>query len=374
MKKMHFSNLDILRMLAALWVVMAHYFSLGPDMARTSFTKIDGFMGAFADVGYIGVPIFFALSGFLIAYVSENRDAASFVRSRILRLIPTFWVCMTLSFIIIALFGSDVMPSLTLWLANLTLLPQIFGHTFVDGVYWTLFFEFVFYGWVFVFIVFDVFHRHILKISAAWLAICLGQFAFPIGGAAGALLDYLLIADYGCAFIVGLLFWHGRKHGFAAIHVLLLTGASIGLALGIQQMSADNELIANQVMMPYNGAYALGLLVIVSLAAGLWLPQIQFGKAHWALLGAISYPLYLLHQEIGYIFLSTSFAAQMPIAASALMLAITTVIAWQAHSYWQKPIHNLLDRLITPVIELFSAFGGRLLRWLPIPATESLPR
>ena len=96
-------------------------------------------------LGRYGVDLFFVISGFVI-FMTLNRSAniRAFAVSRFARLYPVFWTAVGIAVAARALDGKLRMSSGDI-LANLTMVPELFGAPFVDGVYWTLFYELIFY-------------------------------------------------------------------------------------------------------------------------------------------------------------------------------------------------------------------------------------
>ena len=140
-------GLDLLRLIAASSVMFYHF-------AFWHWTK-DGPLhaifpswptgGSQLHFGWIGVEIFFVLSGFVISYSADGSTPFQFFRSRALRLIPGVWVCATLSLIALA----TVLHS-----APVKLVTD-YGYTLIfwpfhaiDKVYWTLDIEVAFYALV----------------------------------------------------------------------------------------------------------------------------------------------------------------------------------------------------------------------------------
>ncbi|WP_413693887.1 acyltransferase family protein [Psychromonas sp. KJ10-2] len=60
-------------------------------------------------IGESGVDLFFIISGFIICFVTDNKDfnTLKFLKSRVLRIIPLYWF-----FTIIALFAYLIVPSM----------------------------------------------------------------------------------------------------------------------------------------------------------------------------------------------------------------------------------------------------------------------
>lgn len=83
--------LDGMRFCAAMVVLLFHF-------AFRSWTSADiptvvnyGLLGDISKYGYLGVDLFFMISGFVILMSAEGRTATAFVRSRAIRLYPAYW-------------------------------------------------------------------------------------------------------------------------------------------------------------------------------------------------------------------------------------------------------------------------------------------
>ena len=87
--KVRFYELDLLRFFAAMAVVLYHYLFRGQqgDYIPVRFTNLEDY----AQYGYLGVNLFFMISGFVISLSAESRTARQFVISRVVRLYPAFW-------------------------------------------------------------------------------------------------------------------------------------------------------------------------------------------------------------------------------------------------------------------------------------------
>ena len=147
------NNFDLLRLIAASQVVLIHgvehFGLLGPGM-----------MGWFWFVhAFPGVPIFFAISGFLISLAYERSpDLRTYLRNRALRLFPALWLCLVVSIgIVVALGGINwhaVGPGrFGVWLAAQATVVQFynpswlrgFGVGVLNGSLWTIPVEMQFY-------------------------------------------------------------------------------------------------------------------------------------------------------------------------------------------------------------------------------------
>lgn len=139
------NNFDLLRILAAAQVVLGHsqsHLALG----RPWFW---GLVEAFP-----GVPVFFALSGYLIsASFERSRDLRSYARNRLLRILPGLWSVVLLTVVVTSLFGYSFLNLKALvWLpaqmVGLIYTPgflKSFGFGSYNGALWTIPIELQFY-------------------------------------------------------------------------------------------------------------------------------------------------------------------------------------------------------------------------------------
>ncbi|MEL7158210.1 MAG: acyltransferase [Actinomycetota bacterium] len=97
----HRNNFDLLRLIAALQVVVGHAVDFlevelsGPLLV--AYTVLRWFPG---------VPVFFALSGYLLARsFDRNDDLRNYARNRSLRIFPALWVCFAATALLLAAAG-----------------------------------------------------------------------------------------------------------------------------------------------------------------------------------------------------------------------------------------------------------------------------
>src|ERR1700758_4154980 len=97
--------------------------------------------------GWVGVEIFFVISGFVIANSASKSSAAEFLLGRVLRLYPAVWVCSSLTFLVLLLFaGGSASRFVGPWLKAMLLIPKGLNGQWLDCIYWTLAAEMAFYG------------------------------------------------------------------------------------------------------------------------------------------------------------------------------------------------------------------------------------
>src|SRR6202041_3362715 len=152
----YFPWLDLLRFAAALSVAFFHLFfwSWAGDVRgfdRYIYADVQYPSAApFTWFGWVGVEIFFVISGFVIANSASRSSPTEFLLGRALRLYPAVWVCATATVLVLVLFGNGPASEFILpYIHAMLLIPKGVTGQWLDVVYWTLAAETAFYGLVF---------------------------------------------------------------------------------------------------------------------------------------------------------------------------------------------------------------------------------
>src|SRR6201985_753034 len=158
--KNHFPILDPLRFAAALGVAVFHLTFWSWAGSSTGVAPgFEHYVGAnlqfqsaapFTWFGWVGVEIFFVISGFVIANSASRSSPTQFLIGRALRLYPAVWVCATATLLVLLLFGGGpaskfIMP----YIHAMLLVPEGVTKQSLDVIYWTLAAEMAFYVFVF---------------------------------------------------------------------------------------------------------------------------------------------------------------------------------------------------------------------------------
>jgi len=313
-------EIDALRGLAALAVVLFHY--------TTRYGQLYGHGTAplfSAPWGHLGVNLFFIVSGFVIFMTLERtRRPLDFVVSRFSRLYPSYWAAIVLTFTVTHI-GGMVREQVTLPVAllNLTMLQEFLKVPSVDGAYWTLAIELVFYAWMLL-----LFRLRLLA-RIHWFVAALLVLRVVYHGAA-VLAGVELSWTLGRLLLLATMPWFGSG-------IMLYRRAA-----GAPRASRDWAVIAAAVATLWiaDGAgmalLLAGLCGVVHAATRGWLPVLRWRGL--AALGGVSYALYLVHENVGWTVIRTAEARGLSAdAAIALALFASGLLAWLVTRCVEQP-------------------------------------
>jgi peptidoglycan/LPS O-acetylase OafA/YrhL len=317
--------LDALRGIAALAVVLFHlthrYDEFGLSPISVSW-------------GHVGVELFFVISGFVILMTAERATSLwEFIASRVARLYPVFWPAVILTAAVAALTEGQ-RPWLMEVAANLTMVPLYLGHLYIDNSYWTLQIEIPFYIAVGTILLFGG-----IKTIEIWCAVWLvAATAFRLSGMShDDPWESATALYYGQFFIIGITLYRFVRGQAGSFTLVLLVGACLYSLLGVSRMTHWDP-------MTY-------FFITVALTGLCWaavthrLPFLLSAPLLW--LGAISYPLYLVHQRIGVNVMHVAHRHGVPgWACTLLAIGSVIVLAWILHITFETPGRRLFRRLL----------------------------
>jgi peptidoglycan/LPS O-acetylase OafA/YrhL len=330
-----FYELDLLRFVAAVEVMLFHYTLRGfpHGYHPVDFTALSDHLRYF----YFGLELLFVLSGFVILKTVQGKTALGFLSARAVRLYPTYWVCVTLSAVALWVGNysrASVHPAQ--YVANLTMIQSVFGYESVDGVYWTMEVQLLFYAWVFLVCLVKQIHNAD-KFLGLWLLASLFFHAF--GGITFTKLDYLLLPKLSHFFIAGGAFFliYQRRSSFYLWSVVVVC-----------YVTAIKLVLDSQV---YHPAAIVGDTLIFLLFGHIALHDHRLSGKPWMIkLFKMTYPLYLIHQYVGYLLLS-KLSGYMPkylllVVVVSVMLVASYVIATQVDKWIMPWVKKAADRLL----------------------------
>lgn len=326
------TEIDLLRITAAAAVVLYHYTFSGWAGHLTSLRF--PVLSVVTRYGYLGVDLFFLISGFVVLLSAWNRRPREFVVSRMVRLYPAFWVAVTITAIIEATLSRDMFEvSPVQYLANLTMANSLPNIGNVDVVYWTLWAEIRFYLIILALTWIGITRRRVLTLMWTWLAATavIEAHLLPAGLAGKA--DLLIQSQWSHYFIGGMALCLIYRTGLSWVPALILVicfGNALYQAANFARRVSDRYHQA--LHLPVVLAIITVIFIVVTLVA-LGVTR-RLGRPWFAALGALTYPLYLVHAYSGFT-LFNLFARHLSPPGRWLLLAVMitlmTGLAYAVH-------------------------------------------
>jgi len=281
-------ELDALRGIAAILVVLFHC-----TMYRSEADY--GFK-----LGVTGVDLFFMISGFVILLtLSKTDNWKSFAINRFSRLFPTYWTCVTFTTILIVFYNnySGISSSLLMWqyVTNMTMFQQYFRMQDIDGPYWTMIIEMLFY--LFMLLIFISKNLKNIEIIGAILLAPILFYSTSYFEKHFSFTDYRLghwvpLINHFPLFLAGMVFYKIKSDKPSLIRYLLIAGCFIVQLMLFNAGGRSNGFISLQ-------QYSIMLLIYFLLFILYMRNRLSFIVNRYTLfLGNISFSLYLIHQYI----------------------------------------------------------------------------
>lgn len=339
------SAIDLLRFACALLVLAFHYgtvFASGKSPHLRALGAMPALPHAwlrYSWFGWVGVELFFVISGCVIAGSAEGASASDFLRRRALRLFPAAWLCATLGLVMLAVAGLPLLPLLGDWARSITV--PVTGP-WIDPSYWTLGVE-----WVFYLLVTALLGRGgggrleplawglTLWSLGFWIALALGLLPATLHVQR---LPELLLLTHGSFFALGIF---ARAYLARGLTVARASGVVLALGAALTEVTAHAAGEATHYGMIAAMdvpalVFAAGLLPIF--AAHRFQPlcaRLPRGLA--ATLGLATYPLYLIHQDVGGVLLVWLTRAGVPPVVAIATVAAAVIAFAIAVSLWIEP-------------------------------------
>lgn len=372
--KTRFLELDALRGIAAFSVVLFHYTTHYSDLFKHSQDLYFDFGS-----GRHGVELFFIISGFVILMSLENtKRGLDFIVGRLSRLYPVYWAAIIMTFLVVAFSKQLPTREVNIFQAlfNLTMLEDFFNIPRVDGVYWTLSIELSFY--ILMFTVYKLGQlKNISLISLVWLSLTtfyafktyIARWSLPtkltshinffnhddtpqlmvvnlvgkipeLGINIQYIFAKIFIFNYAHLFILGITLYLIKHSGLSFWRCIILLVCVLVQRIAYTQESSWNTTI-----------FVAAFVVIFYLAIQGYLGFIKLKPLLF--LGNISYSLYLIHQNIGYVIIKTLYSYKINpnisilvaiVCSLTLAILISKFIEYPAMNF----IKNKYKKLILP--------------------------
>lgn len=361
--KPHYPILDGLRGVASVMVVAMHI------CEAHSTSHLD----MVVNHGYLAVDFFFLLSGFVIGYAYDDRwskmSFKDFAKRRLVRLQPMVIIGMIAGAVCFYFQDSVIWPeihNIPVWQVILTM---IIGFTLLplppsmdirgwaemhplDGPGWSLFFEYI------VNILYGIFIRKFSK-TALWVLVFLSGCALvqlavasPNGDIIGgwSLEPEQLrigVTRVMYPFFAGLLLYRAGKlihikHAFLWCTLLIVT------ILSIPRIGGSENLWMNGLYESSSIIFIFPLIVFMGASGEL---KGKYASRICKFLGDISYPIYITHYPLIYIYTgwvsNNKVSIQDGFPVALLVFASSIVLAWACLKLYDEPVRLWLNKKIS---------------------------
>lgn len=294
--------------------------------------------------------MFFTISGFVIAYSAEGRTSIGFAIARFSRIYPTFVFCMTLTFVTLVLLGPPHFKvTFAQWIANLFIFAPALGQSYVDTSYWSLVIEIIFYAWVAAFLALGLFPQRIDFIILIWLGI---TFANELTIDA-PIVEKIFMTDDSGFFAVGLLiyqYFRGRRD--APLYGML--ALSVGTAIFQAIHKLDRLSVHTGGTFDRRVVIAICITSLVAIFVATQMRRVPLPTGLVLAIGGITYPLYLLHMQLGYAIFKMAAPTRDVEISTAAIIGGTIVLAWGTWRFFERPAHRWTKDAMT---DLTTRFG-----------------
>jgi peptidoglycan/LPS O-acetylase OafA/YrhL len=333
-----FGELDALRGIAALMVVFFHF-----TMNYNALFKF----------GVAGVDLFFIISGFVIFMsINNTKTAKDFIISRVSRLYPTYWTCVTFTFICIIfyhllenkIFSNAIFIK---YLGNLTMFQKYLRMSDMDDSYWTMIIEMLFY--IFILLLFSLkILRHIkfIGFSLCLIVTFFTYFFYYTFSVVNIIIRGIPLFQFIPLFFAGIIFYDiytNKKKLFLNYSIIIFC------------------FCCQLILFPYAGGshrfisfyeYLGMLCLFFSLFIAFVNNKLQFIVNKVSLyFGKISFALYLIHQSISTNFiipfltekLNLNFWIAITLINLPIVVGIATFITYKIELPYSRKLKEILQ-------------------------------
>ncbi|RFS83642.1 acyltransferase [Actinomadura spongiicola] len=329
-------ELDMLRFLAALLVMLHHFVPRLGGWGVENHHYMPG-IAQIAHFGTLGVDLFFLVSGFVILMSAWGRGVGDFAVSRVVRIFPGYWFGVTLALVGFLVVGAAPLNSpdaIRPYPSNLTMLHPGLGVPHMEIVYWTLWLELHFYVLIAFLVWRGITYERCVAFMVGWIV--LGVFAQE---ADFTPLTIALMPSWAPYFVAGMAYFLIHRFGSNLLLWLIVAGCW-ALAVPYRIASVTKELAWPGVWDAVVTGGVTFLFLIMAMVA-----THQFDMVSWrgfTLLGALTYPLYLVHETVARTLAHFIGSALGRWALLGVFCAVALPTAYLVHRFVEEPAQRLL--------------------------------
>lgn len=322
------NQIEILRGILVMIILFFHYtyrFSELYNIQTINFFSLEKW-------GTIGVGCFFIITGYLLIPKDlEKYSFKKFIKKKILRLYPSYLLCMTITFVAVQIWGLEGRNTSFLdYILNATMINGFINSKYVDGAHWYITYLIIFYIIVGLILKYGknlkislliwLIIKDILKISTKLIPQMSIIYKF-IGG------------DYVEFIIIGIVI----KEILKLINERKLIRKEIEFYIGF--------ILISIVQTTYINGVITGIAIVFFLIVFLYIvfkDREVNSRNFFYWIGGISYILYLIHQNIGYQILLKlcSINNQFRLIYIVIVYIVVILISYLIDRFYEKKIQR----------------------------------
>ncbi|MCA0336397.1 MAG: acyltransferase [Actinobacteria bacterium] len=337
-----FGWLDIIRAMAVLLVLWDHFVGQATEWLKVAFypaqfikLKVFEPLAITQSGGFLGVCLFFLISGYIIAGVSAREDMRTFAIRRFLRIFPPLIVATVTSIAMRSWLASEPLTATAADILRNFFLVNYFHHpqVILVGVAWSLVIEVTFY--LLVLVTLPLLHRQHLSIYLPFTLLVLSVLFVHFNAAFGPGFQafavsflYIPILSIGVTFAL-------LERGALSVRTFMIHGA---LAAGVFMYATWR--IYPQFLQPAD-SYPVSALMATVIFGITWANRSRIRPIRALTLVAVtSYSLYLFHDVVGWTVLRTTYQSDPGagfLSALTIAVAATTVAVVIVYNLVERP-------------------------------------
>lgn len=314
---MRIKHIDILRGIAAMMVAVFH-------LARSSDISYSSSFD-YSSYGWVGVQIFFVISGFILPYSLhktdyQTKDFNVFILKRIIRIYPAYIVAIIINVALTFATGREQIPRIAI-ASQLLFINDIISLPNGSAVFWTLAIEFQFY------LIIGLLYSYFLKSNFKSVG-----FVFVLTLASFFIKQQCFIFHWMPFFGIGILVFNSKFTNMPAW--LFWLSVCVLLTIAIVRNGIPHALAA--------------LFALVFILYGNFTKETAIRKV-LIFLGTISYSLYLIHWDLGRAAVRMSrhlsIMNNIDVMKVAIGLLFSVLCAWLLYISIEKPSAKMASKL-----------------------------
>lgn len=365
-KKGRFQNVDFLRFLLAIDILLFH---LGANRGSIGYLLKDEsqtFQHIFNQCihGFICVDFFFIISGFfLFKSINKNQDTLQFVKTKIIRLMPTIWLSMIV-YAIFSIFIDKMNFNLNNNILNIFLLNSIgfSTHTTMGNTHQAWFVAALFWTSLFYFYITKIFDKKYLNLII-WLIVACG-FGFILNcnypGLAGAKGNSFIfinqgimraLSEIGLGYFIVMLYNSDFLKNINSLGKIIISAIEIYCSVFLIYYLIFSPKVPGNNYFLYIVIFAI-LFYLMLIKQGLLSRLLDNNVSQ--ILGSWSYSIFIMHIIVFDIIRSAimyphkNFVLAHPIPIFTLGIILAILVGILTYYFFEKPVTKYLKNKFIP--------------------------